>query len=44
MKKLNLKHNYLLNLLRILTATIVSLVMMPYVNKILGVQNIGKVE
>ncbi|MFP7655867.1 oligosaccharide flippase family protein [Chryseobacterium proteolyticum] len=44
MKKLSTKVNYVLNFIRIVSATLVGLIMMPYVNRVLGVNNIGKIE
>ncbi|MDM1063528.1 flippase [Empedobacter falsenii] len=44
MKIRSVKTNYLLNLIRILSTTLIGVVTMPYVNKVLGADNIGKVE
>ncbi|WP_159479174.1 flippase [Chryseobacterium sp. 18068] len=44
MKQRSIKTNFILTLIRVISATLVGVVMMPYVNKILGVENIGKIE
>jgi len=43
-KKPNIKINFILNVLRVLSAVILGVVTMPYLNRVLGVEYIGKVE
>lgn len=42
--KNNLKINYFLNIIRLLSAALVYLITTPYINRILGVYYVGKVE
>lgn len=44
MKIRSVKTNYVLNLIRAFSYALITIVTMPYVNKILGPENIGKVE
>ena len=44
MKIRSIKTNYILNLLRILSSTIIGVFTMPYINKVLGPDSVGKVE
>ena len=44
MKQKSVRTNFILNVLRVVSTTLVGLIMMPYVNKVLGVNNIGKIE
>lgn len=44
MKERSIKINYFLNLFRVVSSALVAIFIMPYVNKILGPENIGKVE
>ncbi|WP_282629575.1 flippase [Empedobacter sedimenti] len=44
MKVRNIKVNYLLNITRTLVTTLIGLIIFPYINRVLGVQNIGKYE
>ncbi|WP_265427125.1 flippase [Chryseobacterium sp. YIM B08800] len=43
-KEPNIKINFILNVLRVLSAVILGIVTMPYLNRVLGVEYIGKVE
>lgn len=44
MKVRSVKTNFILNSLRVFSTAIIGLIMMPYINKTLGVVNLGKVE
>lgn len=44
MKVLSIKSNYILNLIRVLSGAAVGLITMPYINRVLGAEYIGKVE
>lgn len=44
MKVLSIKANYILNLFRVISGAAVGLVTMPYINRVLGAEYIGKVE
>lgn len=44
MKVLSIKTNYILNLLRVVSGAAVGLITMPYINRVLGAEYIGKVE
>ncbi|WP_313097090.1 flippase [Empedobacter sp.] len=44
MKVRNIKSNYLLNITRTLVTTLSGLLIIPYINRVLGVYNIGKYE
>lgn len=44
MKVRSIKTNFLLNSIRIFSTAIIGIIMMPYINKTLGVVNLGKVE
>lgn len=44
MKVLSIKTNYILNLFRVLSGAAVGLITMPYINRVLGAEYIGKVE
>lgn len=44
MKIRGIKTNYALNVIRVFTTAVIGVVTMPYINKTLGAENIGKVE
>ena len=44
MKVRSVKTNFILNSLRVFSTAIIGVIMMPYINKTLGVVNLGKVE
>lgn len=44
MKIRGIKTNYLLNVIRVFSTAIIGIVTMPYINKTLGAENLGKVE
>jgi O-antigen/teichoic acid export membrane protein len=44
MKERSVKTNYFLNLFRVASSALVGIFIMPYINKILGPESIGKVE
>lgn len=44
MKVLSIKANYILNLFRVISGAAVGLITMPYINRVLGAEYIGKVE
>jgi O-antigen/teichoic acid export membrane protein len=44
MKIRSIKVNYALNLLRVVSGILLGIITMPYVNKVLGAQSLGKVE
>lgn len=44
MKVRSIKINYLLNIFRVLSSALIIIATMPYINKILGAENVGKVE
>lgn len=44
MKVRSVKTNYILNILRILSSTLLGFLTMPYINKVLGPESLGKVE
>ena len=44
MKVRKISTNFFLNIIRVLSATLVGVIMMPYVNRILGANTIGSVE
>lgn len=44
MKIRSVKSNYILNVFRLASATLIGIVTMPYVNKVLGAESLGKVE
>lgn len=44
MKIRSVKTNFILNSLRVFSTAIIGVIMMPYINKTLGVVNLGKVE
>ncbi len=43
-KKISIKTNYILNLLRVFSTAFITIFTMPYLNRVLGVENVGKVE
>ena len=44
MKIRSIKANYLLNVIRVVCGALIGIATMPYINKVLGVENIGKIE
>ena len=44
MKVRSIKINYLLNIFRVFCSALIIIATMPYINKVLGAENIGKVE
>ena len=44
MKIRSVKTNYILNIIRAVTFALITIITMPYINKILGPVNVGKVE
>ncbi|OJX29620.1 MAG: hypothetical protein BGO86_12080 [Chryseobacterium sp. 36-9] len=44
MKVLSIKTNYILNVFRVISGAAVGLVTMPYINRVIGAEYIGKVE
>lgn len=44
MKQRKISTNFFLNILRVASATLIGIVMMPYVNRILGADKIGSIE
>ena len=44
MKILSIKTNYILNLTRVVVGMLVGIITMPYVNKVLGAEGLGRVE
>ncbi|WP_299176851.1 flippase [uncultured Chryseobacterium sp.] len=44
MKAKSIKKNYILNVVRVISGAAVGLITMPYINRVLGVEAVGKVE
>lgn len=44
MKTPSIKLNYLLNFLRVFSAALAGLITLPYLNRVLGVENMGKID